>query len=70
MLKVPFYTQLNYHNIISKTYEQNDKSNRYDLSDFFEILTEVFVNNYASLDVRQLDTYFQNKALNEMIPWG
>ena len=53
MLKVPFYTQSNYQDIITKTYEQNDKSNRYNLSDFFEILTEVFVNNYASLDVRQ-----------------
>ena len=70
MLKVPYYTQLNYHNIISKTYEQNDKSNRYDLSDFFEILTEDFVNNYSSLDARWLTTYFQNKTLNEMIPFG
>ena len=70
MLKVPFYTQSNYHNIITQTYEQNDKSNRYELSDFFEVLTEGFVNNYASLDARHLTTYFQNKALNEMIPFG
>lgn len=70
MLKVPFYTQSNYHNIITQTYEQNDKSNRYELSDFFEVLTESFVNNYASLDARHLTTYFQNKALNEMIPFG
>lgn len=70
MLKVPFYTQTNYHDIITKTYEQNDKSNRYNLSDFFEILTESFVSNYASLDARQLTEYFQNKALNEAIPFG
>ena len=70
MLKVPFYTQSNYHNIITKTYEQNDKSNRYYLADFFEVLTESFVCNYASLDARQLTAYFQNKALNEMIPFG
>jgi hypothetical protein len=70
MLKVPFYTQSNYHNIITKTYEQNDKSNRYYLADFFEVLTESFVSNYASLDARQLTAYFQNKALNEMIPFG
>lgn len=70
MLKVPFYTQTNYQDIITKTYEQNDKSNRYNLSDFFEILTENFVSNYASLDARQLTEYFQNKALNEAIPFG
>jgi len=70
MLKVPFYTQTNYRDIITKTYEQNDKSNRVNLSDFFEILTEGFVINYANLDARKLAEYFQNKTLNEMIPFG
>ncbi len=70
MLKVPFYTQSNYHDIITKSYEQNDRSNRCYLSDFFEVLTDGFVSNYASLDARQLTSYFQNKVLNEMIPFG
>jgi len=54
MLKVPFYTRTNYSDIIGKTYEQNDKSNWVEISDFFEILTENFVNNYANLDARKL----------------
>lgn len=70
MLKVPFYTWTNYSDIMGKTFEQNQKSNRIDLSEFFEILTESFVNNYASLDVRKLDEYFQNKSLNQNISFG
>jgi hypothetical protein len=70
MFKVPFYTQANYRDIIAKTYEQNDKSERFSLSDFFEVFTENFVNNYSFLDARDLWNYFTNKSLNEIISFG
>lgn len=70
MLKVPFYTLNNYSDIIAKTYEQNDKSDRFLLSDFFDILNTEFVSRYSDLDTRKLWEYFANKTLNQMIPFG
>ena len=57
MLKVPFYTTENYQTILSKPYDMQDTSSWVDFQVFLELLTEKYVQKYATVPANRTDDY-------------
>lgn len=63
IMHIPFFTLQNYSSIMSRPYEEQDRSSRIDIWDFFEVFQHDFIERFAEIDARKLWAYLISHQL-------
>lgn len=70
MLKLPFFTQENYSDIMSKTYSQQNTVGWLNLRDVMQCVQPSLLAMFANVDARKLTEYFATHPINGNFPIG
>lgn len=70
LMHVPFFTLGNYRNIMWSSYEQADTTDRISFWDIIAFMQPSFIQQFATLDARQISAYITNHHLQKKVTIG